>query len=138
MMPGTPEESSQNVDTDAGGMGLNTYQVALSNVAYTVMYSDFPQDMIDLVDAAELLKGGQEGALGSLDGTLISEREIDLNGHPGREIVAESQIEGIDAVLKGRFYLVNNRLYQTLVIGQKDRVTDEDMNRFLDSFSVLP
>ncbi|NJP04393.1 MAG: hypothetical protein HC837_01540 [Chloroflexaceae bacterium] len=136
MMPGTPEEGSQDVGTDAGQMGLATYQFTTDAAAYTVMFSDFPEDMIGAVDPQELLLGGQEGALTSLDGELISEREVDLDGYPGREIVAEAQVGGIDAILKGRFYLVDNRLYQTLVIGQQDAVDEEDIDYFLDSFSL--
>jgi hypothetical protein len=103
---------------------------------FVVSYCDFP--------AGELKKGTEQkrldqacrGALESSGGDkLRSEKAILLDGHPAREIVIEKKGE---VIARMRLYLVNNRLYQVMVLGAGRVFTskENDVGRFLDSFRL--
>ncbi len=62
------------------------------------------------------------------------EKPIELAGkYPGREITIEKKGE---IVAKMRIYLVNNRLYQVMVLGPGAAFSTKDVGIFLDSFRL--
>ena len=46
-------------------------------------------------------------------------------------------MNGADAILDARLYLVGQRLYQIVAIGRKGEVSQGIVNRFLDSFRLV-
>ncbi len=83
-------------------------------------------------DPKAVLQGGKEGAMRNTNSHLISERSLSLQGYPGLGIETENDRMHFSA----RFYLVNARLYQTVVvtdIGKPYAETD----RFHDSLRLL-
>jgi hypothetical protein len=103
---------------------------------FVVSYSDFPP--------AELKKGEEEkrldqacnGAAESLRGELREENPIKLDGrHPGREFFIRKNGA---VIAKVRIYLVENRLYQVMVLGSGQIFSskEKDAGIFLDSFRL--
>jgi hypothetical protein len=64
---------------------------------------------------------------------------IQLNGHPGRELVFESRPGHEAGKLTGRarFYMVGTHLYEVIIAGPAGRLTSEKIDGFLDSFALL-
>jgi hypothetical protein len=54
------------------------------------------------------------------------------------EFQAEGKVKGTDAFVHARFYLVDQRLYQIIAMGRKDAVPQGVINRFLNSFRLIP
>jgi hypothetical protein len=130
MMPGTPVERRQRF----GPMTLMMYMIETRDVAYMVGYCDVP---IPAHEAEGVLQrrfdGAREGALRNINGGLLKENRIRLHGRePGREIEANVPGKGI---LRARFYVVGQRMYQVLVVGNANLVRAPDATLFLDSFS---
>src|SRR5262249_43334087 len=74
------------------------------------------------------LKGQQEGALKSSRGNLVSEKEISLNGVPGREFIIEYDDQN---VLRCRVYLAGKRVVNLQVWGKdKEAVSSKDAVKF--------
>jgi hypothetical protein len=137
LMPGEPQEQTETVETEVGPVDANFVQVATQEGAYQVVYSDYPEEVIANSDTDELFQGAINGALENIDGELVSEEEISIDGNPGREFVAEASLEGINVTYKGRYFLVGNRLYQVFVVGNADAIEDDDITTFIDSFELL-
>lgn len=131
MMPGQPKEDT----TGAGDFSLNVEQ---ENAYYTVNYTEMPAATIDLgeEDIKQVLTEAGNGAVSAINGTVISERELTLNGYQGREVRAETSASGMDATYVARIYLVNGHLFQTVVVAETDAMSEEDIQTFLDSFTL--
>ncbi|MDW8365330.1 MAG: hypothetical protein RMK49_05760 [Abditibacteriales bacterium] len=137
-LPGAPKEDKQAIDTAAGkiDMFLFTYEVS-NDVAYLIIYSDYPEDLIVNADKTKMLDGARDGAVKNVKGTLRSEKNISLSGWLGREIVIDTPDDPASTI-KSRMYLVKNRLYQVMAVMPKGKETSKDVDKFLDSFKLTP
>ena len=65
--------------------------------------------------------------------------ELKLEGkYPGLEFAAEGKAKDADAFVQARLYLVDQRLYQVIAMGRKGEVPQGEVNRFLESFRLVP
>jgi hypothetical protein len=134
-MPSEPKEKKQT----SGPLSI-TLQIAEGkhDSYFVVSHCDIP--------AAELKKGNAEkrldqaclGAVETAGGELRGDKKkITLDGkHPGREIVIEKKGE---VIARMRIYLVDNRLYQVMVLGSGPTFAakEKDVGLFLDSFRLI-
>jgi hypothetical protein len=133
-MPSTPTETKKKVTGQLDA--IIAVAEGRNDSYFVVSYCDIP--------AADLKKGTEQkrldqackGAKDSSGGDkLRSEKPITIDGHPGREIFIEKNGE---VIARMRIYLVSNRLYQVMVLGN-GRVfsaKDNDVGSFLDSFRL--
>jgi hypothetical protein len=137
-MPKEPmDPKKQVVRTKTGELNVTLVIAEGRHDSYFVVsYSDFTQ--------AELKKGEEEkrldqacnGAAESLRGEIPDEQRIMLDGrHPGRAFVIKK--DGA-VIAKMRIYLVENRLYQVMVLGNGKIFSskEKDAGIFLDSFRL--
>ena len=137
--PGEPTESSQEISTEIGPMTIVMYTYENRNGVYLASYSDYPDEIIELSDPNEILNGAQSGAVGNVNGQLVSSKDIDIASYPGKEIVfniPKSKRIPPGGIGKAQIYLVDNRLYQILSIEGGSKVSAA-ANQFLDSFELL-
>jgi hypothetical protein len=135
-MPGTPTEQKQTYDTPQGGqVEAVVYVLELQGgeVAYMAGYNDFSKDQLKGKKPAQLLNDARDGALDKVQGELLAETEVKLDGNPGREL----KIQAGEMVVYVRVFLVKNRMIQALVAMPKDAVPEKDVNRFLQSIALL-
>jgi len=107
-----PKQQTQTVQTKIGPLAMITYLTEEKDAACMVAYSDYPEAAFDGADVNALLDSARNGALNNVNGTMTSEEQITLNGHPGRSIIFAGSSQG--QTIHGRFdyYLVKPRLYQ--------------------------
>lgn len=134
--PGTPQEEKESVSKD--GPPQFQFVVGGPTGAYLVSY----QDNANLVNAGKperekALQTAQDTVQRATQGKLLRAKEITLEKvHPGREY--EFQVtHGPGGIFRCRAYLVKDRLYQVIAVGQKEFATSKDADRFLDSFQLL-
>ncbi len=138
MTPITLEEQTQPVDTAAGQIEMHLFMGDQGNTGYVIAYADYPPEIIAESDSQTLLEGVRDGAIGNVNGALVSEQAISINGYPGIEIVANVTNDGgEEGVLKAHVYIVNNRLYQVMIITQQGDTDTAEMDEFLQSFKLL-
>jgi hypothetical protein len=105
MMPGTPRESTKVESTDGGGQTtLHISCFENSTETYCVAYNDYPFTL----DEKASLKGIRDHKVGK--GTLITDTDVSMNGHPGRVFTAmvDGRLRGVELFISGA------RLYQVI------------------------
>ncbi len=138
MMPGTPTEARLVQDTSMGRLFITTFRVYTKNGGYVVSYNDYPHFSADRAEDGRILAGVRDGSIGNINGRLVTQSIISLNGHPGLEYVAEFKLRNAaDSTVKSRIYLIGNRLYQLSVIGLKGELSLAQQKKFLNSFKLL-
>jgi hypothetical protein len=127
--PRKPEESSQS---DAQGIvyGLSVDQVY---TMFKFAYIDYPPGLLEKVGVKTLADQMVAGVAPS-PAAVTSTKDISLDGHPGREFMAEG---GQDVVV-GRLYVVGGRLYELYTLTYPDHYSDEaaKVHAFLESLQL--
>ena len=128
--PGTPQTRTQKMQSAVGSLDSTMFLLEVPGQAfYALAYVDYPKELAAKPD--ELLDGARDGAVAKIKGQLKTENKITLAGAPGRELRIEAPG---DVVLQARIYLVNQRLYQSIVVVQKGRADAPENKKFLESF----
>ncbi len=138
LMPGTPTEQVQTQNTALGDINVVIYQAIKDNsMLYQVAYSDYPQELVDLFeDKNAMLQENIDLAFSNMNGTIDQMQDVPLQGHPGKEIIGQVEIEGNRYFVKWRFYLVGNRLYQVMAMDMTNTMPMEEVDMFLNSFTL--
>jgi len=74
--------------------------------------------------------------MNSMGGGGGKSRPITLNGHSGYTIETNGQVDGRQATVRGRIYLVQNTVYQIYWVGPASRVPDLEIQKMFDSFKL--
>lgn len=135
--PYTFTENTQSIDTQAGAIDLHMFSANQPTQTLIISYSDYPADLVSKSNPDKILDGSRTGMIQNSKGQLLSETRITLSGHPGRELTLSSTAEnGQELLLRGRIYLVENRLYQILVVTLKSAQNPQAIDQFLQSFKL--
>jgi hypothetical protein len=129
--PSMPELSKRNVPTDKGSFELRAYLAQDGEAALFVGVCDYGSAIADR-SSDMVLNGAQEGAIGNVNGHLISGKTIMLGTYPGREFEAENDTMHFSA----RIYLVGTTLYQTLIASPLGKPY-AGTARFFNSFKLI-
>jgi hypothetical protein len=136
-LPSKPMETDKKIDSAAGELTIYMALVAPNNdLAYLVTYNDYPDAALAGAEKDAMLDGVRDGNVKSFGGKVASEKKITLGKekYPGREILLEKP--GETAVYRARMYLVNNRLYQVVIVSTKDVATNKDTDNYFESFKL--
>ncbi|HEX4372302.1 MAG TPA: hypothetical protein VHZ50_03260 [Puia sp.] len=122
-------------------MNLNIYDVPETekddNHVYLVNETTYPDSLINS-DKKEILdeffKKAIGGAVKNVQGTLLSEKNMELNEFPGREVRIDYR-NGL-AVIKMRLYLVKNIVYMMETITDTKKQSNSSVDKFLNSFQL--
>lgn len=123
-LPGKPIQESE---TDNDGSVTNNFTVVNGESVYLVTYSDLV-DEVNQVNPEEIFDAVCQGYTADGD-KLVNRREIELDGYPGR-IVDLNTTDGM--VGRASMYLVENRLYQLILISPSAQEGEE----FFESFRI--
>jgi hypothetical protein len=140
LMRGDPRIEKRDVDTPIGKITGNWYATELQESVFGVGYSDYPTQIVSGMAPQEMFTTVRESWVKRINGKLQGDgTDIRLEkAHPGMEFIARGQLKGHDVYLRGRLYLVGNRLYQVIVFGRRDTLPLSDVNTYLDSFKLVP
>lgn len=134
-MPGQPKEE---VERGSKPNESDTYSYILDkgNSAYFISYYDLP-NTIPAGKTREFFDSVRDGAVRGSKARVLNERDVRLdNQHSGRQV---RYVDSEGVTYHMRLYLVNKRLYLTLVAiaqGENTKLTP-DADRFLNSFKLL-
>ena len=106
-----------------------------SNFVYMVITTDYPDSVFNSDRPANLptfFKNCIDGAVKNVNGKLLSEKEIAMDGFPGREITVDFR-NGL-AIIKARCYLVRSKLCMIQTITKSANYPNAAMDRFMGSF----
>ena len=136
MLPSQPTTGTQESAT-ADGAKFTQYKATVvdGGTVYLIGYFDHVPGTSFSFDRA------RDGMVGAVKGTLLEESNLTLSANPGRELkVATKDDQGIDYLLRARFYDVDQRVYVIQFIYPK-ATNDEAMSaagaKYFDSFQLL-
>lgn len=134
-VPLEPTLRTRPVETAAGAIDLHLYVLEDDRHSYMASYSDYPEAIVASSTPDAMLDGARDGAALNIQGSVEEEREIALDGHPGRAVLLTDSTG--ELVLDLRLYLVGARLYQVGVLSERRDRGGEPAERFLGSFALL-
>lgn len=139
--PKQPVADSQVVPTAIGDLTLHTYMYEPvqpdNNLAYGVMLTSYPDTFVKYTNDAFVkgfFRGVVDGAAKNSGGKLLTEKEIEMDGYPGREVRIDYK-EGV-AVVKMRLYLVKNTIYMQQVIMEPAKENNNTEQKFFNAFKI--
>jgi hypothetical protein len=135
-LPSEPKEESRTANASGGPLAITLYTLTQGNSIYVVSCNDFPTDQVAAANKDRVLDNIGQGAMTNIGATLDNQTSVNLDGHPGRDIVGRATIGGQNAVVRARVYLVGNRMIQALVLGIKGQMSDADMQTYLTSLKL--
>ena len=89
MAPGTPKVDQTTAESVLGPVVYKNVMFPLSDGALMVAWGDMPIESADAETQKSMFDGGRDGMIKSVKGTLINEKDITLDGRPGREWTIE-------------------------------------------------
>ncbi len=132
--PSPPKESKQRVQAAAGELEVLVFVSEEKNdTSFVVSCSDVPESASGKETIDKRLDFARDGAAANSRGKLRTEKKIEREGHPGRDLVIDHEDT---TVVRLRLFVVGRRLYQVMVIGPGTVATSRDVTFFLDSFRV--
>lgn len=130
-IPGEVKEEQQSIDTPAGSLVTHIYSSKVNSWGYTVGYLELPSGLTGLRPDA-MFDGVRAGLLRRFQASLISDENVIIDGHPGREIRAEVG----ERVLHFKVTFVGAKLYQIGVATPKDDASSPKLERFIESLRI--
>jgi hypothetical protein len=130
VFPAKPTTASEK----ANGTEIHSAVVPRGTGAFLVTFSDLAADEVKKAKPKDILDENVKGLLGQFKAKLTEskDREFGKAKYPGRDVTAEKDI----TLIRVRFVLAGNRVYQVMVIGPKETVTGKEANDFFDSFTI--
>jgi hypothetical protein len=135
-VPSKPEEKSQEQTTSVGKIQLNMVIAEANDSGYFVGYADFPNKIADPADIQKGLSDSVKGSVANLKGEITSEKISALGDVPCRDFEAKGKVKTTNVLMKGRFCLAGNRLYQVFSLGAAEKIAIADVDRFIGSFKL--
>ena len=138
-IPGTPAFSSQPLTTALGRLTVNKVELNVDEAldrseTYAVIWVDYPQEPVEPRAVTVFLDGVRDGNLRDAPGTLLREESVRVHGHDARDIIVE--LKTGRGAYRNRFFMVKNRLYQLMVTRDRGDATQQQADRFIESFRL--
>ena len=141
--PVKPNFETKKINSAFGESTMNIFSYDASkamkdeNLIYMVILTEYPDSLINS-DKKEILteyfRNSVDGAVQRVKGKLISEKNIEIDGFPGREIKIDYG-NGM-AIINMRSYLVKNKLFVIQTITETKKDSNKSIDRFMDSFKL--
>ncbi len=135
-LPGEPKRVSNRFETPAGPAPVEMWVREDGERAFVVGYTEYPERIRSAVGEEELLASARDGAVERVRGRLLIDQPKDQAGVPGRRI--EIDAEGGQARVRGDLFVSGRRLYQVFATVAPTEIESSEVQRFLDSFRLLP
>ena len=128
--PSEPTLQKRIMKPVAGEVEAHIYVVPLKDAQLMLMYAPFHPN--DKRTPEEALKAAKDGV--ALSGAkVVYEKKISLGDYPGIEI----ETEDAEYHQRGRFYVIDRKVYTLAVAAPKDAPFPTAMSRWYDSFRIL-
>ncbi|MEA5582646.1 hypothetical protein VB620_15000 [Nodularia harveyana UHCC-0300] len=139
LMPGQPEKDTQIQKTYMGEINLEMFvaEPPKQQVAYLVVYNDFPYSYGEITDPEVILNNARDMALKTTRSNLIRQGQVrTYSGIPGKEI---EYVNTGGKITRNRMYVLNGRLYQVMAITSKkqQRTLAKTITGYLNSFNLV-
>lgn len=130
-------EQAVPIQTELGSINMNMVLADRGDYAMMAAYSDYPDEISGLRKDREILDSARGGAVRNVNGTLVSERDYEFQGHPAKEFYVKGEEQGKSIYVRCNVILVKARLYQVLYLSvNEDDLDGEIANNYIKSFKI--
>lgn len=141
MLPVKPTKQRIPGMSKSSGIDMASYKASLGTLEFLLMYMTLPYAAEDPNTSKRLLDGGRALALADPKAQVLSESEMWLDDHPGRELVVKFPT----TIMRARIFLIDRRMYTLGVILPYDESNQKIIqdtvelvaNRYFASFTKL-
>ena len=126
LMPGKAEKRTIEKPTYT----LHTFTINVGPATYAASYADYKPGA---VEPTQGLAANRDSFVKGLRATLVSSREITVDGHTGMEVTCEISF----ADIKAQIFMIGNRMFQTATFVRRDVDETRNVDRFFESFKLL-
>ncbi len=135
--PAKPKQDKVEHKTPKGKLKIHQFlYTRKDDTVFGVIYTDFPKGFLDDLDARKVLDNARDGGVKNVSGKLMRDKEVQLNGRPGRSFDILVEKTGVE--ISTRIYFDKSRLYQVIVSSEKKGETkSRQAKAFLDSFKLM-
>jgi len=135
LMPGVPQETSTLGTSLAYGTVKTTFLMyEKEQWGYSVSWVDYPKGSQKQLDTEMALNQGRDGAVEGVQGKLLGEEHVNIEGHPGRKLRIQPATP--QATLLVNMVVVGDRVYQITLVCPKQYSFSPKVSTFLDSFRL--
>lgn len=135
----SPTKAESPVETALGTLTMTTYMAQKGNTALTmVAYADYPEEAFSAnFDSKKVLDGAQKGALKNMNAKLLSQKNITIDGNPGRSFRFTFTKAGSKFFGQFNAFLVKPRMYQVAYLTTKKSDLDKaEVTEYFSSFNL--
>lgn len=143
LFPFQPKPSKQTTNSAIGPLDLNIYMCEIpaqtkdENLVYLVMTTLYPDSLVSSDNKAllpDFFKGAIDGGVKNVNGKLLLEEEIKIQGYPGRRFkISFNENKNIITMYA---YLVKNKMFMLEVVAATEKETNQSARRFFESFTL--
>ena len=138
MFPNKPDEGKLPIALpDGSSVEAVLVQTKKGGAAYLLSTIALPAVRTASATPAQILADSQAGAVKNTNGTVVSERVIDVFGNPGREFVATVSDNGQPGRYRSRIVLVGVKQIQLIYVAGEADYSDADADVFLTSLKLV-
>ncbi len=132
-MPGDPFKETVKINQNDPRLDMHTWMAkGEGSLIYQIAFQQLLAVPEDAQSINMVIENLRDGLAEGVEGKVVSERQITLNGHAGREFRMKS--DGLQAI--ARVYLVGSRVYILNLMTAAGDVSQKDANEFFDSLKV--
>lgn len=138
--PSAPTRETGEEKTKAGAIPTITYAVEQGESYYAVSLSEFPEEMIRNALPGKMLEGAQAGSLANVNGQLVDEKVIFIDGTAPKQLVPGREFRAVTPTklaVRSRLFLSGRRMYQLILVQKEDQASEADFERFSSSFKLI-
>jgi hypothetical protein len=108
---------------------LHSFTVNMGRVTFAASYTDYEKSDPDLMTS---LTANRDKFIKTVGGTLVSSREITLDGHTGLDFTVDTPA----MTVRSQVFQIGKRMFQTAALMFKDVDETRNVKRFFDSFKI--
>ena len=142
--PAEPTQKKQKINSAVGKLKMDMYifeptaQSKDENLVYLFNYTEYPSSQVSSGDTEGLdtfFDNAIKGAVNTVSGKLLSEKDITIGKYPGRE--AKIDFKDGAAIITVRLYLVENKMYMLETIAETAKDPNASITKFMNSFTLI-
>lgn len=137
LFPQLPKETEKLIESKIGPLEMKSFVSKSDDVAYALTYVTYPDSIVySGMTSEDIFKGSIEGIAEGVKGTIGIQKAISLSGYTGKE----SQISFADGkgIINLRVYWIKSRTYFLQVGYRKEKEVNAAIDKFFNSFELMP
>ena len=132
-LPDKPSEETTQIPTEDGGTAV-VHLVSVKPNKHSVFSCAYTnRDTPEEKTADRILHSALEGSMRKIQGKVVSQKEITVQGNPGLEIRASARN---NSTVDARLIVVGSRLYMIMIVDTEQSNDDKAVRRVFQSFKL--